>query len=637
MRYSKKIIMLILSFLLLNVYAVEINRKPSQKDIAIYEKNMRDYPDAAVAILLDDTFIDLEEDFSYTLKRRIIKKIINYKGKKEHSEFKIIYDKRYESVQINEAKTIKKSNNKYTVINIGKEAIREIDAPFDSGNMHYAVHKMRMAAFSSVEEGDIIDITYTIKNTKKNKFTNKILYAGKEPIYEKNFTLSYFKDKAPIINYRNWSDNLTIKKSEFGEKKVITWSGEYLEQIIPEAASPRLEYFLPTVFISFYKNWEEYKNLVYKKVENKIEITDKVKEIVNNKDINSLNIKDKIIYLKNYVAKNIEYKSVNDVLNFEARNVDQIIESGYAASMDRSTLLCSLLRAIDIEASPILVGNDKLYWDMLKNNLQVDDFQYMLVSFNLNNKIYYLETESEFYKFGEINCINEIGLLISGKKDFITEIDPQDDFYEKTVSEKNIALSNNGNAIINHTSKFYGIAAQQVRKKYTYMSPIKRKQDFETLISNISYSAKPISESLEIEYDSPAKISYKYSEEDFAVVDKDYYYFKLQTENIDFVLSEESKQRKYPYASLTDREEKQMIVLEIPNDYKLELIPENLEIDNKYIIFNRSLEMKKNKLIIKTHIKYKPFVISREEYNDFYNQMIKLFHPKHRLFLFKKR
>jgi hypothetical protein len=628
--------MIILSFIFINVYATEINRGVSQRDIDIYEKKMEDYPDASVAILLDDTFTDLEKDFSYTFKRRLVKKILNYKGKKEHAEFKIIYDKRYETVEIDKAQTIKMENGQYKIINIDKEVIREIDAPFDSGNMHYAVHKMIIAAFSSVEEGDIIDITYTIKNTQKNKFNRKIVYAADEPIYEKNFTLSYFHDQSPVINYKNCENKLNIEKSKFGEKIRIKWSAKSLEQVLAESSTPRSEYFLPTVFVSFYKDWKEYKNLIYKKINDKIKVTKSIEKIVNGKDIKNLEMKDKIIYLKNYVAKNIEVKTVNDVLNFPVREVDKILESGYAASMDRAVLLCALLKGIDIKAYPVLIGNDKLYWEKLKDNLQVDDFNYMLIEFELDNQKYYLETESEFYKFGEINCINEMGLVINNQDDFIIEIDPEENFYEKYVTKKKVNLSKLGEAKIETKTLFYGIAAQQVRKKYKYMAPIKRKQDFEALISSISYSAKAVSKELEISYDSPVSIAYQYSDKNFAIVDKEYYYFKLETQEVDYDLTEEIQNRKYPYVSLADNVEIQEIELVIPKSYKIELLPENLNIDNKYITLKKSFEKEGNKVIVKTYIKYKPFLIAKEEYSNFYNIIIDLFHPRHKLFLLKK-
>lgn len=633
-KLNKILFLIILVFCFyINLYSLEIVQKPLQKDIEIYNADISAYEEDAAVILLDETKVYIENDFSYKIKKRIVKKINDYKGKKEHSEFKEYYDTRYEKIYIENAVTVKKIENEYKIVDIDKNAIREIDAPFDAGKMDYAVHKMKIAAFSSVEEGDILDITYIIENNKKDKFIDNIIFISKIPIMEKKYEIFYPENFVPNINERNFNENIFKSEYIFGDKKVILWSGKNINEIMPENSLPRYSYFLPTIFISFYKDFEEYKSLLWDKYKNKIEVTDKIKKIIQNETFNNDEIEKKIEKLKNYVAKNIQYKSINSILDFEVRDVDTIIQSGYASTIDRAVLLISILKGIGVDAEGIVIGIDKLYWEEYKNYCYVSDFNYFLIRVKLNEKYYYFETESEFYKFGEINCINEIGIVINDKKLEIVEIDPDLENKEKTIINEKINISKEGNAKIFRKIDYSGINAKNMREKYYYMTPIRRKQDYEMIINSISYNAEAVSENIDISYEKPTTLKYEYIHKNYINNDKNYYYFNIYNNIAPYKLTEDYENRFYPYESLEDKEFYRNTEIIFPENLDTVIIPKNIKIENIYFDIERSIEIEQNRCYIKDIIIFKPFIISNKEYSNFYKIIQELIHPENSIFL----
>ena len=169
------------------------------------------------------------------------------------------------------------------------------------------------------------------------------------------------------------------------------------------------------------------------------------------------------------------------------------------------------------------------------------------------------------------------------------------------------------------------------------MTPIKRKQDYEQIISKISYNAIAQSKGLKIEYNSPVKVSYNYKENNFAISEDDFFYFIEKSCDFRYELNEEVSERKYPYESLENKKIIENIVIEIPLGYKVVLMPENLDIDNEFFALKRNIEIENNNIIINAEIEQKPFITDVKGYESLYNTIMQLLHIKNNLYLFKKK
>lgn len=607
----------------------------SKSDKIIYDTKIDNikYPNSSAAILLDYTRITINNDSTYSKIRRVVKRVLNYKGKKENSEYKITFDKRYENIEINKVVTIKEKNKDYIEIPIDKSAIREIDLPRESGFMDYAVHKMKISAFSSVEINDIVDIKYTKKNNKKEKFTDIIIFGYKEPIYKIYYEIIVPNNMSIKFNKL---EGITFKEKKIGNKKLYIWESEELPQILREQGQPEWSYFTKTLFITMYSDWNQFKNSLLKQYGDNIKVTESIKKLTD-EIINGIkDNKEKVNVISKYIAKNIDSKPVNSLTDFDLIDVDFIIKSGYAASFDRIALFLTMMKYIGVESYPVAVGPKEYYWDKRKDYLQPNDFKTMICKVKLDDKEYYVNPESEFYPLGYINYSGYIGLLIKeGNAKFETVMS---DSLNRNRREniKTIRIDGKGNAIITDKSFIWGDEAVKKRESFAYITPVKKKQAYEEIINTISQNAEPVSKDLKIVLGNPVQISFKYRYNNFATIDRGFIYFDIPIDLLPFNLTIEPNGRKYPYLNGNENDEVWDISINYPKSFKTILKPENINVEDKIFSIGKYIESCRGHLKIKGNIKRKPYIVSLDEYNVFYNKVIKISHPRYYKVLMKE-
>jgi hypothetical protein len=81
----------IIVLLIFTVFISFVDASISKSDKKIYDTKIDNikYPNSSAAILLDYTRITINSDSTYSKTKRVVKRVLNYKGKKENSEYKI--------------------------------------------------------------------------------------------------------------------------------------------------------------------------------------------------------------------------------------------------------------------------------------------------------------------------------------------------------------------------------------------------------------------------------------------------------------------------------------------------------------------------------------------------------------------
>lgn len=632
----KKIFIIIYVFVITFSF-INAEKVVNEKDKEIYYTNVdrTEYPNASAAILLDETVINLKKDMSYTKKRRVIKKILTYKGKKEHSEYRIYYDRRDEKVDLKDVTTVALTRaNKFKVTAADMDAIRDLDAPFDAGKMDYAVHNMKIIPFANTGVNKIVNIEYEIKSDEKNKFADRILFANNEPIYRKIYKIIMPKEMK--LNYFFDDNKINFNEEVKGDKKILVWEKNKLEQIISEENMPAKSYFLPALNITSYNNWDELKKTLKKKITDKINVTDKIKKRTKEITSGSKNIKEEIYTLKQFVAKNINHINVNNLLDFEYKTAEQVLENGYASSFDKTILFLSMLKSIGIEGVPVAVSMDQFYWDKYKSFINPGDFNSIIPMVNIDNKNYYINLNSEFIKLDESNYYNQTGMNLYKDDNYFVEIDDVNNQNSKMEIVYNIEIDKNGNAVINKKSKYYDFFAVSKRRKFKYMTEKKKKQDFEQLIGRISQNAEAISPQRKISLGDVVEIEYKYKHDGFAVKDGEFMYFDIPITMSRYGFNKAKSERKYPYINLSESEYEITLNIKTPSNFKSIINPREIKKQTEIFNLSKDVEIKNKNIQVNYFFKKKPGYLDLDEYKEIYDLNINLLHPKHKRVLLKE-
>ncbi len=603
--------------------SVDTNHLISIEDKKIYNMpiDLSKYPDSSAIVLYNSTNMIIHKDLSYTKTRRIVIKILDYRGKKENSEKKIYFDKRYEKVHLYRAVTIKKNGGYLKVIPAYKNAVKILDVPYEAGFMDYAVHKMEVVAFADVDSGNIVDLTYSITGNKRQPFSDKVFFGYKEPVLKMIYKIVLPKSLKIIIK------GPAFKEKIIGNSRTLIWNASNLSQIIKEHNMPENDLIVPVMYYSLYSGWAQFRDNLLQSYGKNIKVTSDVKKLVSQITAQNKNKFNKVKKISLFLAKRIENKKVRDIETFRIRPVDKIIASGYAASFDRTALFLSMMKDIGIKGYPVAVGPKLLYWNKEKNAVQTEDFTKIIAKITLNGKQYYIDSSNEFYPMGYMENENRIGMEIIPGKIRFTKLTNKGKFRNREKIDYTIRIKKNGEAEIFYEHTFQGQKAVIIRNRYKYMTPVQRMQNYQKILGAISQNAVPISKTMSINLNYPVKISYKYLYRHYAVTEKNYLYFDIPSKLVPFKLNKSPEHRKYPFVSTKNQQIDYNIKIKYPCSLNPVIIPDDVNLKGNMFSVNRTIKTKKGQLMIKDNIIKKYGLVGKKDYADFYNKNMKLSHP----------
>jgi len=327
-----------------------------------------EFPDDDAVIILDKTEWDMKInenfDFVTSKKKHVIKKI--FKNLNQHSIIKIPVYQGDEIFEIS-ARTIKSDG---TIIPVNKEDIFTIEG-VEGGTEFYSDIKYKKFTFSGLVEGCIIEYYY--KKYVQYPFLRDLwLLQDDIPILYSEYSLivpELLMTKGKWTwNYKVYNEkNLAkVKRSnviqttntDMDKQIKFKWVKKDTEAYDREPLMPKGLTTLPHVRFrpGFWKDWNDISNWYYKVFfQPKVIISEKIKNKAKSltKEIDDRTDQIKACY---DFVKDIRYISIN--LNNEGISPNEpeiVLDNNYGDCKDKSILLISLLKSLDIEAEPVLL------------------------------------------------------------------------------------------------------------------------------------------------------------------------------------------------------------------------------------------------------------------------------------------
>jgi len=633
----KKIILLIFTIILLNActngkkVVIEKVIKVGEKSIYEMPFDNKEYPNASIAILLNKIEMKINSNNTIEIKERIVKKIINYAGKKDYSEFKISYDKRYEKVDILEAMTIKKDGSK---IKLSNDDIKVLDDQSDYWKQDFAVRKIVIVPFKSVEIGDFLDITYIKTSKKEEKISTYFTFADIEPTLKKDITITYPYDKYIKFTKKNWSNNIIASEIEKEGNIIYNLKMKNLQQVLLENNMPNISEIFPTVYFTTYQNWDEYKTEIYDIYRTYNLMTKEVKEISDKICLDSDSKYKKVEQIKNYLAKNIKFMPIYDLKKFKIREMTEVIKKGYGNSFERAILFKQMLDFQKVENEIIILGPKKNKFEKQKDLLLNKQFDYVINEITIDNKKYYVDTISEFYDLNELEYENRIGFSIKKNLEFI-EINGREENKIGMILKGKV--DENKSIMLSIETKYSGNEEAVIRENYKYMTPKDKEIDFQTRLGSISLEISPMTRGFVFDLGKSVSKFYAYKQDDFAMATDEFIYFDIPL-NLELVrLLYDANDRKYDFENQESYKKTMDFELEIPKKYEILEMPKSIEIENNIMKVTRNIKLEENKIMIKDVMELKEGIIKLKNYAEFYEEVNRLAKKENKRILLKSK
>lgn len=472
--------------------------------------------------------------------------------------------------------------------------------------------------YSNLDEGGKTKLEYT-EIVKNPRFLSPLYFGNFYPIKNKKVTLVADKE----INFRFKEFNtegysIAFKKEEKRNSNIYTWEIKDVDEIKYESSVPTYKKVLPHIvpIITSYKN----KN-------NEVKVLNDVADLYNwyysmVKDVNQQPTDTALVSLVNDITKdsktdlekvraiyywtqqNIKYIAFEYALGgFIPREANDVFNKKYGDCKDNSSILFEMLKIAGLKGNLTWIGTRKIPYTYTELPTPMVD-NHMILSYTEGNKTYFLDATGRYLALEMPSSFiqGKEALIGDGEGKFRIEtvpvMSPQTNSYKESsqLSIKDNQLIGKGETTLSGYYKidFYNQLESKNSEKElkTYYTVKLRKGSNKFLIDNFQETNK-------YSYDDDFKINYEFNISDYSQQLGDEIYVNLNlNRDISYYKTEDDRENEVEVKYKSDYIFEN--TLEVPENYSVDYLPENYELNNDYFKCKISYKQENN-TIIYTH------------------------------------
>jgi hypothetical protein len=469
--------------IILNISCTSIHpniRSISEGDVNLFLNQTpaaEEHPNAGANLLYSYGYVEFFEDGTSVTKSLYRIKIFNERGRNFASQ-SISYREGYQRVKILFANTIK-PDGQIVPLNLGDVH----DSSEYTGYEFYTDIRVKKFTMPAVEDGCVIEYAYEIKNLKpllSFDYSDNLFLQNFFPI-EKD-VLEIVLPAGTELKYKNFNTDLVPEITSERNKKKYIFSNSKQKEIIPESRMPSLldRDTFPQLAFWTLDGWDViskwYVNLVREQMKSDSELEKFTRELIEGKKTDE----EKINVIFNFVSQNVRYIAVLlGPHTHKPHAANDIFRKRYGDCKDKTVLLLTMLKIAGIEGIPALVPSSGKYFDDARPTLSA--FNHIIAVVPLNGNYLWLDATNETasYDSPPFTLPTKVFLIREdGSYEFVTTppLDDTKDFYHLDVKYD---INIDGNADIEYLYKFFGKAAESIRKSFKYLPPEQRRKFFE--------------------------------------------------------------------------------------------------------------------------------------------------------------
>lgn len=415
-------------------------------------------------ILLDNQVVRISHDGTTRRYRQYLVRVLNDQGVRALDYFDVPYSFGEQWVQVTTARV-------HTSDGDTEDAtIRNRDPQVRDGE--YPVWSRAWVDLPPLQAGDIVEIEYRIEDLRQSffgdYFGDHVEFAGLHPVDRFRYTVVAPRDKELFFHEQALPEARTTTKRE--QETVHSWETRDMVRVDPEPGMPPLREVVPYLQVSTFRDWDEfarwYHHLIRRQFESSEPIRAKVRELT--RDAQSDFERVRAIY--NYVVQDIRYIAWEfGIHGFKPYNAATIFTRGFGDCKDKSTLICTMLGELGIDAYPVLIYGSR--------NRYKEDFALPMIR-HFNHCIAYVPSLGEQGLFidgtAEHHSVKELPLMDRGAKVLVVRDDraqlteiPWNRPEELAVAERRtVRIQPNGDAELSLQKRASGDFAVAIRSQF---------------------------------------------------------------------------------------------------------------------------------------------------------------------------
>ncbi len=494
----------------------------------------------------------------YVLHVDLETRVMNYKGKKARSDFRIPYNSAFETVTIDKAFTTLPSGK---ILRVDPREVQDILDPATADSSIFSKAKLKVVNFPGVEVGSKISISYTV-NSRLN-FWAEESFRLSDPTLQKQVVISVPGNDTDTaaLTVSLHDEKVKFHKQVKQGKTIYSWTAKDLPKQYSEAQSPEIQNQPFCLLVSGFSSWSEVASFFKRR----FDIPRQTESI----RLPSWALEHDADRLYENLLNNI---AVYEIDLFKTDLSPQppmaTLKKGYGSSLDVAILFHFLLKHQGIRSSLVLTNTDGVFIEPLMDSFYPALFNQVLV-----------RSGGRFYCFVDRNMppgVNEadgnLGLdLAQGRLVKISAASPNQREIRLAV-HLSPELGLRGRC----TLTFQGLSTADVRDELLTVSG----RELEIKVSEILHDVDPIAR-LTGKFESKGisrlkrniELSFPFAIGTSAAYSADSYFFPLPGSDLLDPMSAYIPERHYAFAIPTTRQEITDLELRLPPGVKLVLYP----------------------------------------------------------------
>ena len=402
---------------------------------------------------------------------RYVKRIVNQEGLEAASQINLSYDPLYEDIILHSL-IIHRGETR-----IDKSASARISTLQRESDLEEQLYNGRLTTniiIDDIRVGDVLEYSFT--------------FIGSNPVYQDLFSYSRYTQwdvpvhtqylrvlwgKSNPLYLKTLNTDLNVTEKSYGTSREYTF---LLNDTPPMRINTEIpKWYYPYSQIYFYEtqSWSDIAKWADTLYDNVIDSTDETEQIAADINRTFHDPKEQTAAALKYVQSNIRYLGIEMGTNSHMPSPpDETLSRRYGDCKDKTVLFISILKALNIEAFPVLVGTDiKDYIAKLPPVANV--FDHVIVKVVIDGKTYWLDP-TRSYQTGKLDNIFQpdygYGLVVDKKTDALESMSNANNLSKKTVKDFfDLQAGPEHNATFRCVSEHQGYFAEKLLYKIASM------------------------------------------------------------------------------------------------------------------------------------------------------------------------
>lgn len=508
-------------------------------------------------------------------------------------------------------------------VQVLSEDAMKVGSPSEDAAFFNATRKIVSGTIPGVEVGSVVEYAYEYEEYNPEDarlFSPGFMFQGSEPVAMSRMTVRVPRDVK--LNYvtRQFPAGAATEPAVEEKDGVVTyrWQLDKMPPIVAEPGMPSVSDVAPRVDTSIFKDHADVYALLGALQEPRMRVTPAISAKVEELTQGAASEDEKIARLYHWVQENTRYVSIKGSLGagFSGHTAQETFENRYGDCTDKSILFSTMLKAIGVDAYPIIVMTN----DAGESVTEIPTLygNHCITEVCAGGRDFYLDSTSENYRYPYFRSDDHGVNAFNAIRGDIRRIPVPEPEANSRLSRLTMAIDANGDAHVKTINQYTGTIEAGVRGFWKQA----REDNYRAMMSEYVNSICPGAQLKDFSLSdlqalsTPLEMRLDYTLRGHGMRAKKLMYLRVPTLDRDYPEAA-LETRRYPIAYDTTEQRVLEVDMTLPKGFRAKWLPQALEIKNPYLEYSAAYEEREGHIVFREVFRRLQRLVPAEAYGAY--------------------